>query len=454
MLGIPHRYLTRSLPGVGGEIKQRYEDFRVTEVPLYTPSGEGEHTYFEIEKRDLATREAIDLIARRIGVSPDEIGYAGLKDRRGITRQTLSVGGVEPDRVRELAIDAIKILWVNRHSNKLRIGHLRGNRFEIRVRGVCPDAEARLGPIIEAILARGMPNYFGPQRFGSRADAHTLGRDLLLGRWDAAVRRLLGAPASTERDPQTIEARRRFDAGDPVGARDAFPLQYGDQRRVLAALIRNPDQPERALRRMSEPSYKMYLSAYQAYLFNLIVEFRIDGIAGAESGLDAIAQGDLAYLHRNGAVFSVEDPAAEAERIETFELSPSGPLFGEAMPHPKGAPGALEAEVVGREGFEPVAFSRLFPRRILKGGRRPLRVPVSDLQWRIEKSDLLLRFFLPKGSYATTFIRELSKNEEVPDEFYADGEDERHRLWRPDPPVESPAGVDRADSPDEAGEDA
>jgi tRNA pseudouridine13 synthase len=84
-------YLTADLPGIGGQLKAEPEDFFVEEIPLYLPSGEGQHVYVEIEKRDLSTFAAIKMIARALNISPGRIGYAGLKDARAITRQTLSI---------------------------------------------------------------------------------------------------------------------------------------------------------------------------------------------------------------------------------------------------------------------------------------------------------------------------------------------------------------------------
>ena len=160
MLGIPHPYLTPQLPGIGGEIKQFIEDFHVEEVPLYQPSGVGEHCFIEIEKTDLATRDAIDHMARGLNVQSGRFGYAGLKDRKGITRQFLSVSQADEDRIRQLQLTGIKVLRVARHKNKLRIGHLRGNRFRIRVRGVGADAERRVKDVLEVIVEKGLPKIF------------------------------------------------------------------------------------------------------------------------------------------------------------------------------------------------------------------------------------------------------------------------------------------------------
>src|SRR3954453_23578385 len=131
-------FVTKDLPGVGGIIKQRAEDFFVQEIPIYEPSGEGEHVYCEIQKVGIPTFEAINRIADALHVSSRDIGYAGLKDAKAITRQVLSILGTTEQAVMDLRIPDIIVQWAARHGNKLRLGHLAGNRFAIKIRNVTP----------------------------------------------------------------------------------------------------------------------------------------------------------------------------------------------------------------------------------------------------------------------------------------------------------------------------
>jgi tRNA pseudouridine13 synthase len=428
MLGIPHPYLTPSLPGVGGVSKSRPEDFVVEEVPLYAPCGKGEHTYFGVEKVDLSTPEALERLRRALGVLTKDIGYAGLKDRKGVTRQTFSIAGVPPEKVLSLSVPQLKVLWATLHGNKLRVGHLRGNRFDIVVRGVSADSGPRVQAVLDEIERCGLPNYFGPQRFGNRGDAHWVGRDLLRRDDRAAVRRILGHPSTTEHNPHVVEARECFMAGDLARARELFPSAYREERKLLDYLIRAGENYAGARRRLGDASRKLYFTAYQSYLFNVVLcdRLRISGDLGR------LFQGDLAFLHRNGAVFLIEDPEAESLRVASFEISPSGPIFGMKMPRPEGAEAQLEREVLEREGLSPAEFHQLLPKLHLEGGRRPFRVRPEEVEWHLDGLDLHMRFFLPKGSYATTLLREVMKNDEVPSAFYEGGEEEKHKLWRPE----------------------
>src|SRR4051794_34737604 len=108
---MPLPYLTRDFPGVGGTIKNRAEDFFVQEIPLYEPSGEGEHVYCEIQKAGLTTFEAISRLAKALGVPNRSIGYAGMKDARAVTRQVLSIPGVTEERVMNLGLPDVQVLW-------------------------------------------------------------------------------------------------------------------------------------------------------------------------------------------------------------------------------------------------------------------------------------------------------------------------------------------------------
>lgn len=159
-------YVTPELPGVGGRVRVTPEDFRVEELPAYLPQGSGSHLYLKVEKRGLTTRDLVTALTRA-GVSESAIGVAGLKDKVAVTVQWLSVPRAAEDAVRALEeLPGVAVLERSYHKNKLAIGHLRGNRFEVVVRGV----EAGAARVADAAFSRlaevGAPNWFGPQRFG------------------------------------------------------------------------------------------------------------------------------------------------------------------------------------------------------------------------------------------------------------------------------------------------
>jgi tRNA pseudouridine13 synthase len=399
------QYLTETLSGIGGRIKAQPEDFAVEELSLYDPCGHGEHTYVRIEKRGLSTFEAVRAVAQELHIPARGIGFAGIKDAQAVARQTLSLMHVEPEEVEKLFIPGLEILWVTRHSNKLRTGHLRGNRFTIRVCDVGESALPQARKILDLLAQRGVPNHYGPQRFGQRANSHLLGRALLFGDAATFLTELLGtAPPpghSREEEDPIREARMRFDAGDWDGALRVWPPAMVDERRVLGTLLETGDKA-RAVRSVPRRMRRFLLSAYQSYLFNRIMAARL-------AEIHRVREGDLAWKHDSGAVFLVVDADAEQPRAQQLEISPSGPMFGYRMPMAQGEPGRLERETLDGEGLSLGDFRRPGGLRA-EGTRRPLRVPLGEVElWYGE--GVMLRFELPPGSYATNVLREIMKQE-------------------------------------------
>ncbi len=177
----PLPYFTADLPGLGGRIKDQPEDFEVEEIPAYEPSGTGEFLFLWIEKRDLGAEYFARQLAQRLGVRPDEVGMAGLKDRRAVTRQWVSVPASAEPRLNQLEGEGIRLLRVSRHANKLRPGHLHGNRFHVRIRDVEPGLTNMLNVVLLQIIYHGLPNFYGEQRFGREGETLRLGLKLLSG---------------------------------------------------------------------------------------------------------------------------------------------------------------------------------------------------------------------------------------------------------------------------------
>jgi tRNA pseudouridine13 synthase len=154
------------LPPIGGQVGPEPEDFLVDEVPLYAASGKGEHQYLHVRKRLLTTPDMVRRVARAAGVNEREVGYAGLKDKHAVTTQWLSLFS-KTALTTELDVGpGIELLEVTRHDNKLRTGHLLGNRFTITLVGVTEGAFARAEAVVAQLRSDGLPNYFGAQRFG------------------------------------------------------------------------------------------------------------------------------------------------------------------------------------------------------------------------------------------------------------------------------------------------
>lgn len=399
-------YLTADVPPLGGRIKTYPTDFVVEEVPLYDACGEGTHSFVCIEKTGMATMRAVRELARALGQPHRNVGYAGMKDANAVTRQYLSIEHVPPERIRDVQVAGIRILSVDRHTNKLRLGHLKGNRFVIRLREVDRGRLADVRGIIEHLSRQGVPNYFGQQRFGTRGDTWQIGRAMLKQDWVEVISVMLGRPSDHDRG-EVLKARRLFEEGRYEEAARTWPYPFADARRACVAMARTKGSHKRAFFGIDKALKRLYLSAFQSYLFNKVVAVRLGSLA-------QLLAGDLAYRHANGAVFRVTDPAAEQPRADTFEISPSGPLFGYRMTEPTDEPLEIENRVLCETGFAPADF-RVPGAHKVKGARRPLRFQPRDAEVSLGEDEhgeyFELRFFLEPGCYATTVLREICKTD-------------------------------------------
>lgn len=167
-------YITKDYPGIGGKIRQKTSHFTVEEIPLYTPSGIGKHLYLNITKENITTREVQLKLAELFNLRPEEIGKAGLKDKFATTTQNFSVlfegDQPSPNKIKKIVEEEIqvKVNWAKYHNNKLRAGHLKGNRFKIIITEIEKDANEKAMKILNRINQVGVPNYYGIQRIGEK----------------------------------------------------------------------------------------------------------------------------------------------------------------------------------------------------------------------------------------------------------------------------------------------
>ncbi len=405
-------YRSEGVPGIGGVLKEREEDFLVDELSLYPPSGQGEHLMMLVEKRGLSTLHMAGVLARHFGVRLGDIGYAGLKDKMAVTRQhvTVHVPGRKPEDFPALQDDRVSILWVDLHDRKLRRGHLAGNGFSIRVRQVSPQSVLHAHKTLAILEAKGMANVVGEQRFGLWDTNHRIGRAMVVGEWQEACDVLLGPTP----EGHTDESRSAYAAGDFPGALHAMPRSAQGERRVLDALVRGQG-PKRAMQRLGRTETAFMVSALQSAMFNDVLRERM--VAGT---LDTLLEGDVAVVHgaaRTTFVVSAEEAASSemAERVARLEVSPTGPMWGGTMRTAKGVPAEIEEAALARFGVTLEALER-FARKnrgTMDGDRRPLRVPLQypQVEGGADEHGTYVRcgFELPKGCFATQAMAEVMK---------------------------------------------
>ena len=406
------RLLTRSTdqPGIGGRFRTHNDEFLVEEIDLFEPCGEGEHLFLRIQKDGISHRDLIGQLVRAFGVKESDIGYAGMKDRRAITQQTVSI---KTDRTSLPDFDGsgIQIFWADRHRHKLRRGQLVGNRFSIRIREVNPLDSPRAWNILQHLERHGLPNGYMSQRFGYRLNNQRLGVAWLATAWKDLLDEWLGSRGSPFPDSER-PAREDYDAGRYQQAIESSGREWWAERAALRALAAGAS-PARACSEIPPVIRQLWLDASQAAIFNRVLARRLS--AGTWGRLDP---DDLAWDHATGRWFrATEDgwPEDLPTRLERLEVSPTGPLHGRRMPDPGPSVRGIEQDAAEEAGVSTDQLVRLGgPRR---GGRRPLRVAVRNtgIDSGIDERGGFIRltFDLPRGAYATGVLSEIMGPEAV-----------------------------------------
>lgn len=324
-------------PLVEAAIRTRPSDFIVDEWLGFEPAGTGEHDLLRIEKTDANTHWVAGRLAAHAGVRPVDVGYAGLKDRHAVTTQWFSVRRPNRDGTDWSGFEAggVRVLETLRHDRKLRPASHAANAFRIALRGSGFAAmEKELQARAELIAARGVPNYFGPQRFGRQ------GRNVALAKSLADGKRL----------------------------------------------------------RRNERSYA--ISTARSLIFNAILERRV-----RDDSWNRLVAGDRANLDGTNSVFDVDDVTEElAARCSSFDIHPTGTLWGEGAPLTHMEAARLEREVAGVYAD----FAGGLVANDVKAASRALRMRVDDFSIEVADDVVRLSFVLRAGAYATSVIRELA----------------------------------------------
>jgi tRNA pseudouridine13 synthase len=327
-------------------------DFTVEEIPLYEFTGEGEHLILKIRKKELTTWEMVDIISNHLGIKKREIGYAGLKDKHAMTIQYISILNVHSPKLESFTHKKIKILETIRHNNKIRVGHLKGNRFGIRLKKVLGVQRDKLDSVLKWIKDNGVPNYFGNQRFGTDGN-----------NWEDGKRIIDGE----------LKIRDRKSREFLVGSYQSYLFNNWLSKRVELSLL---------LEKFSEDE--------------------VESLMGLESGslkdtkkqpnFFKILDGDLMMHYPYGRVFHVEDLDTEATRFHSKDIAPTGLLAGNKVKRAEGV-----ARVLEEESDKEIKQS---------GSRRYAWIEVRDIEKKYleDKAHYEMSFFLPKGSYATNVL--------------------------------------------------
>ena len=337
------------------------KDFVVSEIPLYEFKGEGEHLILHVRKKDMTTWEMLKAFSEQTGVKVKEFGYAGLKDKEGMTVQYISLPKKKEKEIDNFHHDKIKILDRKYHTNKLKIGHLKGNNFFIRLKKTNKADAKKIKNILSIFEKEGIANYFGYQRFGKEKNNFLTGREILEGK-----------------------------------------------RRERNKKMRN-----------------FYISAYQSHLFNLwlsrrveinkffasfnekelenVFDFNKDTIKQIkrQKSFCKLLPGDVLHHYPYGRVFLCNDTEEESERFMQKEITLTGVLPGKKAVRAEGLAAEIEKNFFGEceEYLDK-----------MQGGRRFAWIWPQNIKsvYKEENAWFEFSFDLPKGSYATVLLEELT----------------------------------------------
>ena len=412
-----------------GKIKSNPSHFKVTEIPknnhteyrslkkLKKNQPKKDCIIFQIKKRNNTTDRAKRKLLATNFLKATDLGFSGMKDKYAVTKQYFSAPTETVKNSEKLenlpkTVNGITILSLST-GECLNLGDLLGNKFEIIVKG----SEAKPNKIKKIIEESQFPNYFGSQRFSTkRSMNHIVGKNLLMEKYKKAAKIFLGSYSKSTRK-QEKEARKNFwENEDPKKALNEFPEDLWYERRMLKSLTKNQKNKWRkSFKKLPRRILTTLLHSYQSYIFNKALAKRIKkGI-----GLNKVQVGDilLAIEEKNSykiperrKTIRVTEKLLERaqKKVNKGEAKITGPIPGQKMRKPEGIMGKIEENVteLNKSDFKKRPFGIK-----LRGGRRELTINYQDLKYRLKDKDLIFNFFLPKGNYATVFLREFLGND-------------------------------------------
>lgn len=430
-------YASQSL-GIGGRIRGFPEDFVVEEVlldgskaefqPAETPQplGKGRYLVCVLAKRDWDTLLAVKNVARRMGISHRRVQIAGMKDTKALTAQHISIRGVTPERVSRVKIKDIA-LYPLRFSDEGLYSHLLlGNQFRILIRAISHSSsviEERAKNVQEELYGLGgFPNFFGHQRFGTvRPITHLVGRSIVQDDLEKAALIFLAQPSLHEH-PESREARQRLlDTQDFEEALHHFPRYLRYERLMLAHLTKQPKDFAGAFRTLPLKLRRLFVQAYQSFLFNKFLSRRMKrgvGLNEAQVG-DYVVHVDSHGLPTTKSAQATSQSLSGVEKaLREGRMRVAVPLVGFKQQPSDGVQGEMERGVLEAEKVAPRTFYVLsMPETSAKGGLRTVLAPITDLSVEEPSRDsagprkrkMELCFALHRGSYATVLLREFMK---------------------------------------------
>ena len=411
--------------GLGGQLRQEVEDFIVKEITNREEGKEGKYLILKLVKRDWDTHHLTRTLAKILQISQKRISVAGTKDKRALTTQKISIFDIDASVIEKVHLKDVELKVLGRSRKSVELGDLWGNDFIITIRNIARSPEETnrlLEKTTNGILNQGgVPNFFGIQRFGSvRPVTHLVGKAIVEGDFEKAALLYIAEPfpdepEETRKVRQLVKETRDFKEGLKT-----YPLRLGHERAMMNHLIANPGDFAGAFLVLPKNLYRMFVHGYQSFIYNTILCRRI------EKGLplNEVVEGDIVCFKNERGLpdssktekVTVGTVNAMNRLIKRNRAFVTAPLPGYDTEFASGIPGEIE-QMIFKELEIPLQGFNIeeIPEMSSKGIRREILLQVEP-KFEVDEDDLnpgkskaVLEFMLPKGSYATTVLREYMK---------------------------------------------
>ncbi|HDQ07517.1 MAG TPA: tRNA pseudouridine(13) synthase TruD [Methanoculleus sp.] len=403
-------YYGTETPGTGGKLRTLPEDFMVHEMPSAFPE-DGKYLICRLTKRKWEHQRAIKEIAKSLGISHRRISWAGTKDRNAVTDQLIAIYDISEEDLSRIHLKDIRLEYLGKSSRQLALGDLQGNEFAITIRQTVPSGDALRECVNTTTneLESGVPNYFGLQRFGvQRPVTHVVGRHILQADYPGAVEAYVSLAYESESADAAAARRIYAESGSAADTLRAMPVPLSFERTLLHHLIERPDDCQGALKKIPPKLLSMFISAYQSWLFNKALSFRL---ASGISLHEPVAGDRIIFANGKEDMVSARTEAAAAMHLRRGRAAIAIHMPGAEESHTSGYIGDYMDSLLDEDHINPESFARAsrFVETRFSGASRVISLD-PEITWQTPgENEVLLTFSLGPGQYATTVCREYMK---------------------------------------------
>lgn len=400
-------YITKT-PGMGGKIKKEAEDFYVEEILELNLAEEGNFAIVRVEKKNWETIKFTQMLARMLGISQKRVSFAGTKDKRALTVQFFSIKGVKKEDLEKISIKDSKIEFVGYSKREIKLGDLLGNNFRIKV------LETKNGEIFEAtkeeLSKKGIPNFFGEQRFGTRGITHEVGKLILQKNYSEAFWTFVAKPSKLESDELKKLREELWNTRDPIYGLKELPKHLSYERNLLQKLREGKSEKE-ALLSLPKTLKMMFVHAYQSYIFNRLLSKRIEDFGELKTVLENDWACYITYKTKKPSFLDFTRVGVNRSRVELLVRENFAtlalPLVGYEV-KPEGW-SKMALEFLAEDNLELSSFKTEHKEFSSAGSYRSACLPLAITELKFSAG--IFEFYLPAGCYGTVLLREFLKSE-------------------------------------------